>query len=147
MNAEGNDELRECARRALEKNPARGASASLRNALRKASDPKWKIGLMNSLGERGDARSVRRIARELDDPQTGPVAALALGKIASSDAVEALWRAFGEFPEAGEALINAANALRAKGDDAKAIYKRIAEQAKSKPLRTAAEFGLAQAGG
>jgi len=140
----GDAELRECARRALEKNPAPGATASLRAALGKASDATWKIGLINSLGQRADGGSVKSIAKGLDDAKTAPAAALALGKIGDSAAVEALWGAFGKIPEAGEALIVAANQLAAKGDAAaaKAIYQRIAEQTKSKSLRAAAEFGL-----
>ena len=138
-------ELRECARRALEKNPARAATSSLRDALKKANDAAWKIGLMNSLGEHGDARSVKLIAEGLDDPKTAPAAALALGKIANDAAVEALWGAFGKLPEAGEALIHAANRLQAKSDSAaKAIYQRLAEQAQADSLRTAGRFGLEQ---
>lgn len=141
-------ELRECARRALEKNPAPAATTSLRNALKTATDTTWKIGLMNSLGQRADGRSAKLIARGLGDANTAPAAALALGAIADSTAVRALWAAFGNMPEAGEALINAANHLLAKGetDAAKAVYQRLSEQAESKSLRTAAQFGLKKAG-
>jgi len=141
-------ELRECARRALEKNPAPAATVSLRAALEKASDATWKIGLMNSLGRRADGQSVKLIAMGLGDAKTAPAAALALGNIADSASVEALWSALNKTPEAGDALINAANQLRAKGDTAaaKAIYQRLADQAKSKSLRAAAEFGLTNAG-
>jgi len=149
MNAMNDEdaELRECARRALEKNPAPAATASLRAALEKASDTTWKIGLMNSLGQRADAKSVKLIAKGLGEAKTAPAAALALGNIANSAAVEALWGAFGHPPGVGEALINAANKLRAKGDTAraKAIYQRMAAEAKSKSLRAAAEFGLKKA--
>jgi len=140
-------EVRECARRALEKNPAPAATASLRAALEKASDATWKIGLINSLGQRADGKSVKLIAKSLGEAKTAPAAALALGNIANSRAVETLWGAFGKTPEAGEALIVAANQLAAKGDTAaaRAIYQRIAEQAKSKALRAAAEFGLKKA--
>jgi len=144
----GNDaELRECARRALEKNPAPAATASLRAALGKASDATWKIGLMNSLGQRADSKSVNLVAKGLGDAKTAPAAALALGKIADSRAVEALWGAFGKTPQAGEALIVAANQIAAKGDTAaaKAIYQKVAEQSKSKSQRAAADFGLKQA--
>ena len=137
-------ELRECARRALEKNPAPAATASLRAALGHASDPTWKIGLMNSLGRRADAESVKLIAKGLGDAKTAPAAALALGNIASPAAVEVLSGSLNKTPEAGEALINAAQRLAAKGDaaGAKAIYQKVAGEAKSKSLRAAAESGL-----
>ncbi|MCX8038214.1 MAG: HEAT repeat domain-containing protein [Candidatus Sumerlaeia bacterium] len=137
-------ELAECARRALEKNPASSATAALRKALGKATDPVMKIGLINSLGERGDTKSVALFAKELGSPKTGPTAALALGKVANSAAVEALWPVLNKFPEAGEALINAAAALKAKGnaEAARAIYERLAKEAKSPAVRGAAETGL-----
>jgi hypothetical protein len=142
MNGE-DAELRECARRALEKNPAPAATASLRAALEKASDATWKIGFTNSLGERGDAQSVALIARGLADAKTAPAAALALGKIANAAAVEALWAGLNKFPEAAEALINAANRMKAQNAAAaKAIYQRVAQETKSKSVRAAAEFGL-----
>jgi len=90
----GNDvELRECARRALEKNPNRSAIAKLRSALEAAQDTPWKIGLIHSLGQRADARSVDLIAKHLNDNATATAAALALGRIATLPAVDALWLA------------------------------------------------------
>jgi len=141
-------ELRECARRALEKNPAPAATASLRAALEKADDATRRIGLMNSLGQRTDGKSVKLIAAGLGDAKTAPAAALALGNIGNPAAVEALWGALGKTAEAGEALLNAANRLQAKGDKAgaKAIYQRLAGQTKSKSQRAAAEFGLKKSG-
>jgi hypothetical protein len=141
-------ELRECARRALEKNPAPTATASLRAALAKASDATWRVGLMNSLGQRGDRESVKLIARGLGDAKTAPAAALALGNIADSAAVEALWGALNKTPEAGEALIVSADKTQARGEAAaaRAIYQRLADQAKSKSVRAAAEFNLKPTG-
>ncbi len=140
-------ELAECARRALEKNPASAATTVLRNALGKASDPVMKIGLINSLGERGDAKSVALIAKELPDAKTASAAALALSKVATAAAIEAIWPVLNKFPEAGEALINAAAKLKAKGNDdgARAIYERLEKEAKSPAVRTAAEISLGRA--
>jgi hypothetical protein len=45
-------ELKECARRALEKNPDPAAGEPLRTALGQGGDTAWKIGLIQSLGER-----------------------------------------------------------------------------------------------
>ncbi len=87
-------ELKECARRALEKNSAPAATDSLRAALKQGGDASWKIGLIQSLGERGDAKSVTFITPCLDAPEISFAAAAALAKIASAPAVKALWAAF-----------------------------------------------------
>ncbi len=139
-----NAELRECARRALEKNPAARASTSLRSALKGGGDAAWEIGLMNSLGQRRDTKSVAAIAQRLSKPETAETAARALGRIASSEAVAALWQntsAKGAF----EGLILAAQEqARAKDSaGAKTIYEKLYASAKG-PIRAAALSGLAQ---
>src|ERR1017187_8614843 len=62
-------ELKECARRALEKNPAPAATESLRAALKQGGELNWKVGLIQSLGEHGDAQSVSLIALSLAQPE------------------------------------------------------------------------------
>jgi hypothetical protein len=71
-----------------------------------------------------------------------------LGNIADSAAVEALWGALNKTPEAGEALIVSADKTQARGEAAaaRAIYQRLADQAKSKSVRAAAEFNLKPTG-
>lgn len=99
-------ELKESARRALEKNPAPAASEVLRTALKQGGDASWKIGLIQALGERGDARAVALVQPYLADPKTGGAAAAALAKIASDDSIRDLWAAYDEGNlAAAEALI------------------------------------------
>ena len=139
-------QLREDARRALEKNPAPAASASLRAALAKGGDAAWIVGCINSLGERRDTAAVSLIAKQLADSPTATAAAWALGRIASPDAVTALWQMFPAVPPIGDALICAADRLAATGDKpaASAIFQKLYAQAKAVPLRAAALSGAAK---
>jgi HEAT repeat protein len=143
-------ELRECARRALEKNPAPEASNSLWAALEKvATDQdaealRWKIGLMNSLAERRDTAAVGLIVARLRDAGTADAAALALGRMANAPAVEALWSVFPQNRFAGEALIEAANRL-GRQQAAADICQRLYALAGDSALRSAALVTLAQA--
>jgi HEAT repeat protein len=141
-------ELKECARRALEKDPAPAATESLRAALKQGGEINWKIGLIQSLGERGDAESVSLIAPGLGQPETSLAAASALGKIASEQAVKELWVAFDKNTAvAADALLAAANRLAAKSETnrAAAIYARLYAVPGNPPLRAAALIGLAKA--
>jgi HEAT repeat protein len=140
-------ELKECARRALEKNPAPAATESLRAALKQGGETNWRIGLIQSLGERGDAQSVGLIAPSLSQPETSFAAASALGKIASEQAVKDLSAALDKNTAgAADALVAAANRLSAKGEPtrAAAIYMKLSAAPASAPLRAAALTGLAK---
>lgn len=107
-------ELRECARRALEKNPAPSATQPLLAALEKIGPEqspdalRWKNGLINSLGQRRDSAAVSAVARRLREPELVTVSALALGSIADATAVEALWSAFGGNLDVTDGLLRAA---------------------------------------
>ena len=140
-------ELRECARRALEKNPAPAATVSLRAALKQGGEASWRIGLIQSLGERGDPQSVSLIALSLSQPETSFAAASALGKIASEQAVKELWGAFDRNTAAADALVAAANRLAAKGESKRAtvICLKLYAVPGNTPLRAAALIGLANA--
>jgi HEAT repeat protein len=141
-------ELKECARRALEKNPAPAATESLRAALKQSGETNWKIGLIQALGERGDAQSVSLIAPSLGQPETSFAAASALGKIASEPAVKELWAAFDKNTvAAADALVTAANRLVAKGESerATAIYLRLRTVPANASLRAVGLTGLAKA--
>lgn len=144
---ETDTELRECARRALEKNPSKSATASLRAMLQSETDVNMQIGLINSLGERADTASVDLIAKFLNDSKTATASALALGKIASEPAVAALFTVLNKLPTAGEALIEAGNKNLAGGNItlAKTIYQRLYENCEFIPVRGAALVGLAKA--
>ncbi|MBN2507729.1 MAG: HEAT repeat domain-containing protein [Verrucomicrobia bacterium] len=144
----GNDpELRECARRALEKNPARAAIDSLRRALEKGGDEARKIGLIHALGERRDPAAVPLLAQELDDTKTGWAAAMALGRIANDEAVAALWSALAGNPFADSALIQAADRKLAAGETAAAlaIYTKLDDPNQPVAIRAAALSGLIHA--
>ncbi len=138
---ENDIELRECARRALEKNPSKSAVASLRSMLETEKDVTMQIGLINSLGERADVDSVALISKFLDNPKTASTAALALGKIANESAIEALFRVYNKLPAAGEALIEAA---KNNNNLAKNVYTRVYEKGAFAPVRGAALVGLAK---
>jgi HEAT repeat protein len=140
-------ELKECARRALQKNPAPAASESLRAALRQGGETNWKIGLIQSLGERSDAESVSLIAASFSLPETSFPAASALGKIATKQAVKELLIALDRTTAgAADALVGAANRLVAKGEPkrATAIYLKLYTVPGNAPLRAAALTGLAK---
>jgi HEAT repeat protein len=121
-------ELKECARRALEKNPAPEAGEVLRTALQQGGDTSWKIGLIRSLGEREDAKAVDLIKTHLSQQETAAAAASALGKIASADSIRALWDAYdaGNTVAADE-LITAGNRLSKAGKkkDAASVFSRL----------------------
>ncbi len=119
---DADEELRECARRALEKNSDPKSIEPLRTALQKGGDINWKIGLAHSLGEKRDAKSVALIAPLLNDAKAGTAAAKALGSIASREAVAALWSVFGKLDAANESLVCAANR---DASQAAAIGKRL----------------------
>ena len=76
---------------ALQRIPESAAGKALRDALGDAEGGA-KIGIINALGERGDARSVGAIAKLLyhDDGLTAESAANSLGKLASGTAAKAL---------------------------------------------------------
>lgn len=137
-------ELRECARRALEKNPAPAAVNSLDAALAKGGDATWQIGLINSLGWKRNAASVAQITLLLAKDETAQAAALALGRIGDAKAVEALLEARGRNAAVDEALILAANQLLAQGNAvaAKAIYEKLYVPESLASVRAAALAGL-----
>ncbi|MGC8829296.1 MAG: HEAT repeat domain-containing protein [Verrucomicrobiia bacterium] len=140
-------ELRECARRALEKNPSKAAVTALRGMLTSEQDKNMRIGLIHSLGEKRDADSVTLISRYLDTPETASVAALALGKIATEQAINALSKALNKVSTAGDALIEAANRNLSGGNVklARTAYQTVYDNAKETITRGAALVGLAKA--
>jgi HEAT repeat protein len=156
-------ELKECARRALEKNPAPAATEALRTALKQGGEPAWKIGLLQSIGERRDSGSVELIKLQLSSKETTLAASSALAKIADPQAVAALWGAYDEgIAGAADALVAAGNRLVSAGDKvaAKDLFNRLylagttglgaPPQAAKQPVapvqvRSAALIGLAAA--
>ncbi len=132
-------ELRECARRALEKNPDPKAIKVLRAALQKGGDTTWKIGLIRSLGEKHDAGSVAMLVPLLNDPKLGRPAAKALGSIASPEAIDALWKAVDTQSFACESLVDAVNFLLSAGkrDGAVTAADKLYKSRLPSPVRAA----------
>ena len=114
-------ELKECARRALEKNAAAAATESLRAALKQGGQPSWTIGLIQSLGERRDTEAVELIKPYLGNKETALAALAALGKIADPKAVAVLWAAYDAgISGAADGLVASGNRLLTTGDKAAA---------------------------
>jgi len=134
-------ELRECARRALEQNPAPAANPSLLDALKSATEPAWKIGLLHSLGQRRDVASVAALTPLLKDAATASAAAEALGNVASPDAVTAL-QAAPASPATADALLAAAQ--QCPPGTAATIYEALFNGTKDSAARAAALRGLAR---
>jgi hypothetical protein len=84
------DELSVFARNVLERIPGAEADKALRDALAKAKG-RTKVGIINSVGVRRDARSAPLLAKILiDEPESSAAAAKALGEIATPEAAKAL---------------------------------------------------------
>lgn len=82
-------ELREVARRALEKNSDPAASKALLGAMER-HDVVWQSGVLNALGERRADDATPSITALLGDAELQSAAASALGHIASKESVAAL---------------------------------------------------------
>jgi HEAT repeat protein len=141
---ENDSELRECARRALEKNPSPRSVLVLREQLRKEKDLRMKIGLIHSLGEHRDKEAAPIIAQYLKNSEMGSAPALALGKIATPEAITALQKCLNDNPFAGEALIEAGNRNLLSGNKqlAKQVFQQLYENCSLVSVKGAALVGL-----
>lgn len=90
--------IREQARCGLQNNPDPAANAPLRDALSKASDPVWELGLMQALVHRGDEASLPLLAERLDskDPRIAALAAQGLGLFGDDGSLGQLIKAAGQ---------------------------------------------------
>ena len=151
-----NPRLASWARIALEAIPGDEASAALREAAGNL-DGRLLVGVLASLGVRGDAAAVPLLASKLtaDDAQIAGAAAWSLGQIASDKAAAALAGAIGKTssPErldglARAAVLCAAN-LQAAGrtDEALTLFDRIKSAAVSDQRRAEAIRGIVIARG
>lgn len=152
--AEEDAQIRECARRALETNPAPKAAEVLRKALDRAESPEWRVAIANALGSRRDEESTGALARLLEssDQPVACAAAAALGKIGGPEAAKALSRArakaSGELLRvAADAYLLCADRFLAEGWNVEAaeIYKEMYSPSAPKLVRIAALQGLAAA--
>ena len=141
------------ARYALERIPDSAVDEALRGSLRKAIG-NARIGIINSLGQRRDKGAVRNLRRILGRPnqEAATAAAAALGRIADSQAAEALAEAKNKakgklLSVVLDAYLKCADQLVADGNKIKAmaIYKELQKEGMPKPIRTAALTGMINA--
>ena len=146
-------ETSDMARYALERIPGEAVNDALRGALSKAGG-KAKIGIVNSLGRRGDEKAVGALSRMVTgrDEEIAAAAAAALGGIASPQAAKALAAARdkteGKVQMAVlDAYLKCADKMVKTGKkaDALAIYKALGTADMPKPIRTAAVTGMINA--
>ncbi len=148
-----NQEYSDMARYALERIPGEATNKALCEALAKA-DGKAKIGIVNSLGERGCTAATADIAKCTagSDKMLCEAAVAALGKIGNADCVTALNKTLQSAPDnqktpVYDALLKAAEKTLSRGDKAGAlkIYVALNQQSVPKLIRTAAINGIANA--
>jgi len=144
------EETSHAARHALEAMPCPEAGAALRQALGQTAGL-VKVGIIHSLGWRGEAEAVLLLRPLLEDADTtvASAAAWALGRISGADALAALQTALGKAPPAvapavQEALIRCAEQLLERGDraGAAALYSRLLSSNYPPAIRMAAWRGL-----
>jgi len=138
------------ARYALERIPGAAVDAALREALAKTIGT-VKVGIINSLGERRDAKAAAALSKLVgdSDEMIASAAAAALGKIGGPQATEAMAKAKGTATGrlkmvVLDAYLKCADKLAAEGKkkEANAIYKELYEPDMPAAIRTAALRGM-----
>jgi HEAT repeat protein len=146
----GNAELSHIARLALERIPGAAASESLRTALPQVDD-RLKVGIIQSLGVRGNTAAVAQLTRLLPNTNSAVAAsaATALGQIGTPEAARALSKFRRTAPPtlrstATDAWLSAAERLARSGErtEALAIYRHLFTDPTESALRPAALRGL-----
>ena len=141
------------ARYALERIPDEKAAEAMRNALPKVNS-KLKSGLIGSLGVRRDKKSIKAIAKLLDDSdiQVAQVAAHSLGLIGTSAAARELSEFAKKAPSnmkmsVADACLICAERLLANGEksEAVALYKRLRGDDQPARVKVAAMKGMLNA--
>ncbi len=146
-----NPETAEYARYALERIPGKKADKALLN-LAKKTGGRTQIGVINSLGQRGQTGAANLLKKLLTaETKTAAAAAAALGEIASPECADILEDAAGTARTgmAGpiqNAMIKCADHLSARGekDIAGRLYKNLLLSGISLPVRAAAFRGTAK---
>lgn len=149
----GDKDLSHMARYALERIPGEAAAAALRDALGTTSGL-LRVGVINSVAGRRDARAVAALVRLMRDAdkQVALAAVAAAGKIGGEAAAGALAdvKAGGDPKmkiEATDALLRCADAMLAaeRADAADKIYRKLYAPAEPDAVRIAALRGLVAA--
>jgi HEAT repeat protein len=141
-----NPELSHMARYALERIPEPQAGQALERQLQKLSG-NLKVGVISSLGTRGEAVGSLRALLKDPDEAVARAAAVALGRIGSVDANKALAAAPPRSTLTtvfADASLSCAEKLLSAGHakEAKATYERLLKNKPSDLVRQAAERGL-----
>jgi HEAT repeat protein len=141
--------LSDMARYALQEMTAHNVNGALRDALAKTTSQPIQIGLINSLGLRGDERAVGQIAKFINakDPILAAAALHALGNISSREALRYLSTAripAALQPARDDAYLKCADRLVATGkqQEAEKIYKTMFAKTYPLNIRIAALRGL-----
>jgi HEAT repeat protein len=144
------EKVSDIARYALERIPGAAVDDALRKALSKA-EGKAKVGIINTLGVRGDKKAVEPLAKLVSDTnETVAVAAVAaLSRIDDKGATDAIAKAKDKAAgaiktAATDAYLRCADRLAAKGDKgaAGAIYKQLYAASEPAIIRVAAARGM-----
>ncbi|MHC4192791.1 MAG: HEAT repeat domain-containing protein [Planctomycetota bacterium] len=143
-------ETSDMARYALERIPGSAVDQALRDTLDNTSG-KVKIGIINSLGQRADEKSIRKLGRLFtdDDKQIAVAAMSAVGRIGGGRAILALERAKSKVAEDlysvwADAYLMCADKALAQRNIRRAlqVYRRLYVPAESVPIRIAALRGI-----
>jgi len=138
------------ARYALERIPGPAVDQTLRDALDETSG-KVKVGIINSLGQRGDRKAVSKLGKLTTDTdkEIALAAISALGKIGGRKAAMILYRARSKVPAElhlpwADAYLMCADDFLAKGNKRRAIqiYRRVYVPDEPVPVRIAALRGI-----
>jgi HEAT repeat protein len=144
------EKVSDIARYALERIPGAAVDDALRQALSKA-EGKAKIGIINTLGVRGDKKAVESLAKLTNDAnETVAVAAVAaLSRIDDKGATDAIAKAKDKGTiaikaAATDAYLRCADRIAAKGEKgaAGAIYKQLYAAGEPMSVRVAAARGM-----
>ena len=144
-----NDALSHWARCAIEQIPGEEADRGLQQALTTAAG-KAKIGIIDTIADRGDRESVPDLAKLMDDrePAIARAAIAALGRIDGSAATDAL-KAARETEGLVDAYLLCADRQLAQGksSEAAAVYKQVFASQGRLQFRVAALRGLVRSQG
>jgi type 1 glutamine amidotransferase len=143
--------MSDMARYALERMPGKAVNEALRGALAKTTG-KTQVGIINTLGQRGDKKAVGAISKLIDssDALVADAAAAALGHIAGPKATKALAAARSKAKGklrlvVLDSYLKCADQLAAAGkkSEASAIYRQLSKE--PAPIGAAALRGMVTA--
>mgnify|MGYP000359708331 CR=1 FL=1 len=154
--ADKDENVRESARRALQKNSAKEATLALIKAVATSDTPPWRAALLNAIAERRDPAALDTLVKEAASDHDGvrTAAVLGLGKLGDKAGAAPIAAALAKgSPAAKQAAVDAylmlADALTAAGDKRTALglYKKLIATDAPPFARCGAIVGIARAGG